>query len=470
MAPVSNDAIPESLLDGKSLKDRISQQRVFTVDYREELLLKAGDDYVLDLINEKPFMDAQRYVYAPSCVLYLTEEGNLMPVAVVLATPAKQGKDSLVYTRADPPTEWAIAKAHFLAVDSAVHQLYSHFTRCHANSEVYAIAARRNLSSLHPIFRLLMPHFKDTLRINANARLNLISAEGSIESSFVGGQFSMSLAAAFYGKHFRFKTEGLPKDLEKRGMAKISKKDNKQVVEHVLKDYPYAKDGMLLWNAIENWVTKYVDHYYSDDRAVKYDRELRQWWDDITDKGHPDIVAHGYADFRDMWPLLSSKEELVEILTTIIWIASGHHAAINFGQFNYSGYMPTAPTMCSSEMPERGTYSGYLREDSAVMENLAPIAQAVIVAGVVKFLSYHHDDEEYLGEEIQHWFQDETIKKARDEFEAELKSAAATIEKRNNRMDLPSREGRLSTPYCLLSPFKLEGTEAASGVPNSVSI
>ena len=44
-----------------------------------------------------------------------------------------------------------IAKAAYSTLDSAVHQLISHFGETHAVMEPFAIATRRQLSALHPV-------------------------------------------------------------------------------------------------------------------------------------------------------------------------------------------------------------------------------------------------------------------------------------------------------------------------------
>ena len=64
----------------------------------------------------------------------------------------------------------------------------------------------------------------------------------------------MVLTSAAY-KEWRFKNEGLPADLLKRNMAV---KNTDGGLELVLQDYPYAQDGLLIWEAITNWVTEYV--------------------------------------------------------------------------------------------------------------------------------------------------------------------------------------------------------------------
>jgi hypothetical protein len=50
--------------------------------------------------------------------------------------------------------------------------------RTHCCVEPYIIAANRKLSQMHPIYRLLHPHFRYTMEINAFGRVKLINAGG----------------------------------------------------------------------------------------------------------------------------------------------------------------------------------------------------------------------------------------------------------------------------------------------------
>jgi hypothetical protein len=49
---------------------------------------------------------------------------------------------------------------------------------------------------MHPIYRLLHPHFRYTMEINARARGKLISADGIIESSFAPKKYCIELSSA----------------------------------------------------------------------------------------------------------------------------------------------------------------------------------------------------------------------------------------------------------------------------------
>jgi len=51
----------------------------------------------------------------------------------------------------------------------------------HAVVEPFIIATNRHLSVVHPIHKLLLPHYRDTMNINALARNVLVNAEGVID-------------------------------------------------------------------------------------------------------------------------------------------------------------------------------------------------------------------------------------------------------------------------------------------------
>ena len=69
------------------------------------------------------------------------------------------------------------------------HQLSTHYLSCHAAMEAYSMATMRNLPDPHPIYKLLQPHFRYTMAINARARASLINKGGIIDRLFaIGGE------------------------------------------------------------------------------------------------------------------------------------------------------------------------------------------------------------------------------------------------------------------------------------------
>ena len=68
---------------------------------------------------------------------------------------------------------------------------------------------------MHPIHRLLDPHLKDTMHVNALARSILINSGGILEKTLFTNEISMELSSALY-KDWRFDEQALPVDLLKR--------------------------------------------------------------------------------------------------------------------------------------------------------------------------------------------------------------------------------------------------------------
>nr|POE44787.1 linoleate 13s-lipoxygenase 2-1, chloroplastic [Quercus suber] len=132
--------------------------------------------------------------------------------------------------------------------------------------------------------------------------------------------------------------EALPADLIRRGMA-VEDPTAEHGLRLTIEDYPFANDGLILWDAIKQWVSDYVNHYYPEPSLVQSDGELQAWWTEVRTKGH--------ADKKDepWWPVLKTPENLIHILTTIIWVTAGHHAAVNFGQYMFAGYFPNRSTI-----------------------------------------------------------------------------------------------------------------------------
>eukprot|EP00878_Enallax_costatus_P039840 GHUV01045762.1.p1 GENE.GHUV01045762.1~~GHUV01045762.1.p1 ORF type:complete len:306 (-),score=73.45 GHUV01045762.1:991-1908(-) len=256
-------------LEGHSFESLVQggQPRLFVVNHWDLYSL-------LPEIKENNDPDFEGVQHAGRALLFKRADGHLVPVAIELAhyTPEKPNTPSTVYTRKDGDNIWLLAKLLFMVVDSAVHNLISHWLRTHACAEPYLISTRRQLSPTHPIFRLMMPHFRYTLAINAAARATLIAADAVLEQCFPPGKYIMQLSSKIYKASWRFKNEGLAADLRKRGFLPANGSS-----KLLLEDYPYAQDGLDIWTAMHEYFTDYVNHYYADDAEVTKDGQLMKW-------------------------------------------------------------------------------------------------------------------------------------------------------------------------------------------------
>lgn len=235
----------------------------------------------------------------------------------------------------------------------------------------------------------------------------------------------------------------------------------------LIKDYPYATDGLLIWFAIENWVRTYVDQYYPDSAQLANDKELQAWYSESINVGHADLKNESW------WPTLDTTDNLVSILTTLIWIASAQHAALNFGQYPYGGYVPNRPPLMRRLIPEESDpeHDNFIADPQKYFLNSLPsLLQATKFMAVVDTLSTHSPDEEYIGERQQSsiWTGDAEIVDVFFGFSAEIGQIEKEIENRNKDRTLRNRCGAGVLPYELLAPSSEPGV-TCRGVPNSVS-
>ncbi|KAJ9709765.1 hypothetical protein PVL29_001299 [Vitis rotundifolia] len=198
-------------LSGITVEEAIEEKRLFILDYHDMLLPFIGK------MNTLP----ERQAYASRTVFFFTRTGFLRPIAIELSlppTPSSPGKKR-VYTHGHDATShwiWKQAKAHVCSNDAGVHQLVNHWLRTHACMEPYIIATHRQLSAMHPIYKLLHPHLRYTLEINALARQSLINGGGIIEACFSPGKYAMEVSSAAYKSMWQFDMEALPADLIRR--------------------------------------------------------------------------------------------------------------------------------------------------------------------------------------------------------------------------------------------------------------
>ncbi|XP_031473610.1 linoleate 13S-lipoxygenase 2-1, chloroplastic-like [Nymphaea colorata] len=460
---ITKQLVEQQIRGVMTVEEAIEQKKLFIVDYH---------DILLPYVNKVRELSGTT-LYGSRALFFHNKLGTLEPVAIELTRPPSSTKPQWkqVFSPGVDATNvwlWRLAKAHFLAHDSGYHQLVSHWLRTHCCTEPYIIAANRQLSAMHPIYRLLHPHFRYTMEINALARQDLINADGIIEKCFSPLKYSIEISSAAYDKLWRFDYQALPADLIQRGMA-VEDPTAEHGVRLVIDDYPFANDGLLIWSATKEWVADYVNHFYEDSQKVVSDAELQAWWSEVRNKGH--------ADKKDepWWPALDSRESLVQVLTTIIWVVSGHHAAVNFGQYPYGGYFPNRPTIARTNIPTEDDSAMHFdlflkKPESALLGCFPSQTQATLVMAILDVLSTHSIDEEYLGQQAEPvWQSDPAIMAVFEKFNGKLKQIERIIDERNTNRELRNRSGAGILPYELLKPFSQPGV-TGKGIPTSISI
>ncbi|KAJ0734574.1 putative linoleate 9S-lipoxygenase [Helianthus annuus] len=450
----------EEHLDGLEVDEALKANRLFILDHHDTLM-----PYV------KRINATSNKIYATRTLLFLQKDGTLKPVAIELSLPhedEKLGAISKVCTPAKDGVEatiWQLAKTYVAVNDSGVHQLISHWLNTHAVIEPFVIATNRHLSVMHPINKLLHPHFRDTMNINASARNVLINSKGILERTFFTGKYSIEISSKIY-KNWVFPNQALPVELVLRGMA-VEDSNAPHGLRLTIEDYPYAVDGLEIWSVIKTWVQDYCTFYYKNDDMVQSDTELQSWWKELREEGHGDLKHEPW------WPKMSSVKDVIDNCTIIIWISSALHAAVNFGQYPYAGYPPNRPTLSRRLLPEPNTPEyDELKEDpkKVLLKTISPQVQSLLSITLIEILSRHTSDEIYLGQrECPQWTMDPEPLKAFEKFGNKLREIEEKIVKMNQDERLKNRYGPVKVPYTLLYPSSQEGL-TGRGIPNSVSI
>ena len=238
------------------------------------------------------------------------------------------------------------------------------------------MATRRNLPDSHPIFKLLVPHFRYTIAINTRAVETLINDGGPIDVSFsIGGQGKTELLHRA-GKAYNVHWTNLKENISERGV------DNADL----LPGYYYRDDNLKIWNAMETYTRGIVDLFYSSDNEILEDKEIQEWANDIHTHGFPaygGVLGHGFPK------TITSKQELVKYCTLIMFTGSGQHSSINFGQFDEYSFAPNAPFSMRQPPPtEKGKVTVQQVLDSLPDEN-----SIIVDLLLVNQLSQYSDDE-----------------------------------------------------------------------------
>ncbi|MCJ8283630.1 MAG: hypothetical protein MJK14_28580 [Rivularia sp. ALOHA_DT_140] len=283
----------------KTLDRAIKQGGLFVTDYGVIDNLQPGEN---------------KFITAP-IALYLSErirgDFQLIPIAIQLG---QVPGESLVCTPLDG-VDWQIAKLITQTADHYVHQLYRHLGQAHLVMEAIALATLRELAARHPVNVLLKPHFEFTMAINNFGDEVLINPGGLVDIVFPGTlESSLQLTDKGVSDYFNnFSNFAFPNNLHQRGV------DNRST----LRDFPYRDDGLLIWNTLEDYVSRYIGIYYKSNRDIRQDSELQNWLQTLRKP-----VNEGGFGVVSLPAKLTNRDQLIEILTQIIFTGGPQHSAI----------------------------------------------------------------------------------------------------------------------------------------------
>ncbi len=419
-----SDATYQAVVNGDTLAAALADGRLFLLDYRP-----------LEILDPGTYGGQAKYVWQPMALFAVPPGGSsLVPVAIQCG---QDPADTPIFTpspAADKIWGWEMAKFVVQVADGNYHELFAHLARTHLVIEAFAVATHRHLAEMHPIWALLVPHFEGTLFINDQAATSLIAAGGPIDHIFAGTITSSQQAAVDARLAFDFHAKMLPADLAARGVG----------TDSALADFPYRDDALLVWNTVHEWARQYIDLYYAGDADVTADTELTAWATCLA----------GEAKVKGFGPV-TSRKQLADICTMVMFTASAQHAAVNFPQKDIMAFAPavTGAGWQATPTGQRG------QDKPGWLAIMPPMALALEQLNVLELLGSVHYRPlgDYRSNAFPYplWFQDPRVTGAEGPlawFQAALVGVEAEIVARNaERMQ----------PYPYLQP---------SLIPTSINI
>ncbi|XP_052075776.1 allene oxide synthase-lipoxygenase protein-like [Mytilus californianus] len=406
-------------LEGKTIEQAMEEKRLFIID--------------LAILEGCPAKTEDIFITCPFALFYFNNANHLMPIAIQLFQQI--GTDNPVFLPSDPVYTWMLAKLWYNQAEATYHQALTHLNFTHFMMEGICVATKRNLSPSHPIFRLLNPHFIYLIAIDFLGLGVLVNPGGYFDKTSNGG-----INAAFYlmkksMDFWRLDLHGtLPENLKSRGVLEQS----------VLTDaYQMRDDALLLYDAIKNYVQKYVTHYYSEKGSLKADYEIQNWGAEIVksrdDGGVGILGVPNDGKFE-------TTDQLVVTLTAIIYTCSVAHAAANFQQYDeYAAPFRFPFTMHGVPPKDKSPV-----EIETILKSIANRAELLGLMSITKVLS--EKATQSLGDFEKQLIVDPPAVKLVNEFRQSLRNVGETIDERNKIRE---------NPYDWLHP---------TAIPNSISI
>lgn len=287
-----------------------------------------------------------RFACASVSLYRLESSGKLHPIAICVDYKGDMENSVTIFNKRLQFTDrtdqykdwpWRYAKTCAQSSDWIRHECIAHLSDTHFIEEAVIVAAYRNLPEDHLVYRLLHPHWLKTLAINAGARATLVP---QVITQIIGisVEQAYSLLRDAY-KRFNFTERYVPKDLQNRGFP-VSQLNSKQ-----FHNYAYGRNAYLMWMVVREYVEGFLRNggqgFYSD-QAVLDDPHIRAWYEEMRS-------ATGAQ--MDTFPEIHTLEQLVDVCTMCIHIASPQHTAVNYLQEYYQSFVPNKPPSLSSPLP-----------------------------------------------------------------------------------------------------------------------
>ncbi len=221
--------------------------------------------------------------------------------------------------------------------------------------ESLVITTPIKLPTNHLFYEFKSPYFKFLIAINNGGNSIFLAEVSGIENLTAP---TMETSLNLMNKAYREKSFwycSLLKDIEVRGI-KLK----------LLPDFPYRNDALLLWEASTKYTTRYLQRYYSDNKAVIQDPYLQNRAEELSaplntppKSDFPqvpawfskELVAASGIEPQELpsypripgFTKVGSLQQLIDIANITIFTYGPQYAVVNFSKYYYFSYLPNAP-------------------------------------------------------------------------------------------------------------------------------
>lgn len=326
--PVTDAHLRAAGLGGDSLDRARAEGRLFVLDHSALHGLPQGNT-----------LGVPRYSSGALALFVRALDGRFRPVAVQ-SSPAP---GTPIFTPADGQ-HWRHARLDVQVADSVWAGAVMHLGY-HALSAGFQVCAARELAASHPLRRLLWPHFEMTTAANETMK-DKVHGVGGYFDELLAPTREAAVDLSVRGLLGRSIADRAPwRDLALRGVDSVA----------ALPEYPYRDDGLPVAWALRRWVDGYLRLWYRDDADLARDPELVAF--------HRALSAADGPRFTGV-PALGRVDDLVDLVTTLLFEVTVAHAAVNYDGYDHFGWPETFPTARWAPTPGAGealTEDDYLR-------------------------------------------------------------------------------------------------------------
>lgn len=299
-----------------------------------------------DVIHHQQPASDENWACAAVTLFQLHDDGKLHPIAITIDYRGTMADSVTIFNQRMSPADstrgeatdwpWRYAKTCAQVSDWYRHEITVHLTETHFVEEAIIVATNRTVPMDHVVFQVLHPHWYKTLSLNAAGRTGLIP---DVFFDVVGTspeQGSSYIRHAY--EHFDFVGNYVPNQLKARGFPA----DAAGLDAARYKNYPYAKNMILMWTVLRKYVGSMLATHYGTgptaDARVAEDAVVAAWGREVREAGH-------LATF----PTITTLAQLVDAVTMCVHLAAPMHTAVNYLQNFYQGFVAAKPaSLCAA--------------------------------------------------------------------------------------------------------------------------